>query len=163
MWKSNLARSFILILAVTTTACARNGSRMIAGVAELTPTEQNQAPASAVQSLTTVEGADLKARLEAASKRAGRQTPYWSAYSFDVRPGVAVDPTLHEFHGSMNTIGETSIFIGTTASGMTVETRNLAVFVLRDPGNNQVSRMEVYNLETKREYGGYPVYWLGRA
>jgi len=27
------------------------------------------------------------------------------------------------------------------------------------PGN----RMEVYNLERKREYAGYPVYWLGRA
>jgi len=63
----------------------------------------------------------------------------------------------------MNTIGETSIFIGTTASGLTVETRNLDVFLLRDPGNNQITRMEVYNLERKREYGGYPVFWLGRA
>src|SRR5260370_29479202 len=46
---------------------------------------------------------------------------------------------------------------------MTVETRNLAIFVLRDPAGNQVTRLEVYNLERKREYSGYPVYWLGRA
>jgi HEAT repeat protein len=46
---------------------------------------------------------------------------------------------------------------------MTVETRNLAIFLLRDPTSNQITRMEVYNLERKREYSGYPVYWLGRA
>src|SRR5205085_7338525 len=51
----------------------------------------------------------------------------------------------------------------TTANGMTVETRNLAIFLLRAPGSNQVMRMEIYNLERKREYGGYPVYWLDRA
>ena len=63
----------------------------------------------------------------------------------------------------MNTIGDTSVFIGTTASGMTVETRNLAIFLLREPGNNQITRMEIYNLERKREYSSYPVYWLGRS
>src|SRR6185436_13546664 len=117
-----------------------------------------------LQGFTTVEGANLMARLEAASQRArSSQSPYWSAYSFDVRPGVAVDPAIHEFHGSMNTVGDTTVFIGTTASGMTVETRNLAVFLLRSPGNNEVTRMEIYNLERKREYSGYPVYWLGRS
>ncbi len=104
------------------------------------------------------------AKLEAAQTRARtRQTPYWSAYTFDVRPGVAVDPAIREFHGSMNTIGDTAVFVGTTAGGMTVETRSLAIFLLRDPASNQITRMEVYNLERKREYSGYPVYWLGRA
>jgi HEAT repeat protein len=111
-----------------------------------------------------VDGADLMARLEAARTRArdGQKT-YWSAYAFDVRPGVAVDPAIHEFHGSMNTIGDTSVFVGTTANGITVETRSLAVFLLREVSSNQITRMEVYNLERKREYSGYPVYWLGRA
>jgi HEAT repeat protein len=63
----------------------------------------------------------------------------------------------------MNTIGDTAVFVGTTAGGMTVETRSLAIFLLRDPSMNQITRMEVYNLERKREYSGYPVYWLGRA
>jgi HEAT repeat protein len=125
---------------------------------------QTQSPATTIQSFTAVEGADLMARLDAAQTRArAKQTPYWSAYTFDVRPGVAVDPAIHEFNGTMNTMGDTTVFIGTTPSGMTVETRNLAIFLLRDPSSNQITRMEVYNLERKREYSGYPVYWLGRA
>ncbi len=125
---------------------------------------QTQSTAATVQSFTAVEGPDLMAKLEAAHQQArSKQTPYWSAYTFDVRPGVAVDPAIREFHGSMNTIGDTSVFIGTTAGGLTVETRSLAIFLLRDPAANQITRMEVYNLERKREYSGYPVYWLGRA
>ena|SRR5689334_2188693 len=125
---------------------------------------QTQSPTTTVQSFTAVAGADLMARLDAAQARArARQTPYWSAYTFDVRPGVAVDPAIHDFNGSINTMGDTSVYVGTTASGVTVETRNLAIFLLRDPANNQITRMEIYNLERKREYSGYPVYWLGRA
>jgi HEAT repeat protein len=162
---SKFIRFIMLAVAFAATACVRADrvTTMTAVGASTAWVEQTQASATTVQSFTTVSGADLKARLDAASQQARRQTPYWSAYSFDVRPGVAVDPSLHEFHGSMNTIGETSVFIGTTASGMTVETRNLAVFMLREPGNNQITRMEVYNLERKREYSGYPVFWVGRA
>jgi HEAT repeat protein len=168
MRKSTLLYSFILSFAVATTACARNApSISVASAAPADKVEestQDQPLATTLQGFTTVEGANLMARLEAASQRArSSQSPYWSAYSFDVRPGVAIDPGIHEFHGSMNTIGDTAVFIGTTASGMTVETRNLAVFLLREPGNNQITRMEVYNLERKREYSGYPVYWMGRS
>ena len=138
---------------------------IIAGVtAAAADNPQTQSSATTIQSFTPVEGADLMAKLEAAQTRARtRQTPYWSAYTFDVRPGIAVDPGIGEFRGSMNTIGDTSVFIGTTAGGVTVETRNLAIFLLREPASNQITRMEVYNLERKREYSGYPVYWLGRA
>ncbi|MGI9166487.1 MAG: HEAT repeat domain-containing protein [Pyrinomonadaceae bacterium] len=165
MQKSKMLQSVILSLAVTITSCARGDHASAAATAaETVESMQSQTPATTVESFTAVEGADLAARLESASRR-GRagQTPYWSAYAFDVRPGVAIDPGIHEFHGSMNTIGDTAVFVGTTASGMTVETRNLAIFLLREPGNNQITRMEVYNLERKREYSGYPVYWLGRA
>ena len=166
MSRTKFFRSFMLILAIAATACVRaDRVRTVAAAADTSAalSEQAQAPASTIQSFTAINGADLNARLDAASQQARGKSPYWSAYSFDVRPGVAVDPTIHEFHGSMNTIGDTSVFIGTTASGMTVETRNLAVFLLREPGNNQITRMEIYNLERKREYSGYPVYWLGRA
>ena len=125
---------------------------------------QKQSPTTTVQSFTAVEGADLMARLDAAQARArSRQSPYWSAYTFDVRSGVAVDPAIRDFNGSINTMGDTTVFVGTDANGVTVETRNLAIFLLRDPASNQITRMEVYNLERKREYSGYPVYWLGRA
>ena len=125
---------------------------------------QTQSSTTTVQSFTTVEGADLMTKLEAAQARGRtRQTPYWSAYTFDVRPGVAIDPAIREFHGNMTQVGDTTVFVGTTPDGLPVETRSLAVFLLREPAGNQITRMEIYNLERKREYSGYPVYWLGRA
>lgn len=151
-----MIRSFIFLLAIIGVACAP--------AAATSDDLQTQSPTTTVQSFTPIEGADLMARLEAARARASSsRTPYWSAYAFDVRSGVAIDPAIREFNGSMNTIGDTTVFIGTAASGMTVETRNLAIFLLRDSASNQITRMEVFNLERKREYSGYPVYWLGRA
>jgi HEAT repeat protein len=167
MRPAKLFQPLALTIALAMSACAHGRAMTAPPTAAATNVEQSQqsqSPATTIQSFTAVEGADLNARLEAASGRArSKQTPYWSAYAFDVRPGVAVDPTIHQFNGSMNTYGDTTVFTGTTANGMTVETRNLAIFVLRAPGNNQVARMEIYNLERKREYGGYPVYWLDRA
>ena len=158
-----MIRSMLLFFAILGIACAGgNHTASVTTIAAATDDLPTQSTATTVQSFTAVEGADLMAKLEAAQARArSRQTPYWSAYTFDVRPGVAVDPAIREFHGSMNTIGDTSVFVGTTASGQTVETRSLAIFLLRDPASNQITRMEVYNLERKREYSGYPVYWLG--
>src|ERR1051326_6177376 len=116
--------SMLLFLAIIGIACAgghRAGSVTVAAAA--IDDLQTQSPTTAVQSFTAVEGADLMARLEAAQSRARpRQTPYWSAYSFDVRPGVAVDPAIREFNGNMQTIGETTVFVGTNAAGVTVET-----------------------------------------
>ncbi|MCA1578012.1 MAG: HEAT repeat domain-containing protein [Acidobacteria bacterium] len=133
-------------------------------VASASDNPQTQSTATTVQSFTTVEGADLMTKLEAAQARGRtRQTPYWSAYTFDVRPRVAIDPAVREFRGSMNQIGDTTVFVGTTPDGLPVETRSLAVFLLREPAGNQITRLEIYNLERKREYSGYPVYWLGRA
>jgi HEAT repeat protein len=113
----------------------------------------------------TIEGADLRAKFETARKMgrsASPQTPFWTAYSFDVRPGVAVDPGGGEFHGSMTSYGDMTVFYG-KANGMSVETRNLGVFILHEADGSSASRVEVYNLDHKREYGGYPVYWLGRG
>src|SRR5947199_9318129 len=78
----------------------------------------------------TVEGATLRARYESAlrtGRSASPQTRFWTAYSFDVRPGVAVDPEAGEFQGSMSTYGETTVFFS-RSGGTTVETRNLGIF-----------------------------------
>jgi HEAT repeat protein len=165
MRHSKIIHSMILSVTLAGIACA-GGTRLRGEATALASSDdlQTQSSAATVQSFTTVGGADLMTKLEAAHTLArAKQTPYWSAYAFDVRSGVAIDPAIQEFHGSMNTIGDTSIFVGTTANGMMVETRSLAVFLLRDPASNQITRMEIYNLERKREYSGYPVYWLGRA
>ncbi|HEV8488083.1 MAG TPA: HEAT repeat domain-containing protein [Blastocatellia bacterium] len=117
------------------------------------------------QRFINVEGADLKVRVEAAIKLARsrpQQSPFWVAYSFDVRPGVAVDPNVNVFNGSMTSLGSVTLFFG-NSGGVPIETRNLGVFALLQPSDNSITRMEVYNLERQREYSGYPVYWLGRA
>ncbi|HEU4714155.1 MAG TPA: HEAT repeat domain-containing protein [Pyrinomonadaceae bacterium] len=160
---SSLILSVLSVLALAGVACAKHSPDLTV-VAEARDDLQAQSTATTVQSFTPVDGADLMAKLDAAQAR-GRsgQTPYWSAYTFDVRPGVAIDPTGREFSGSMQTIGDTTVFVGTTAGGVTVETRNVAIFLLREPSANQITRMEIYNLERKREYSGYPVYWMGRA
>jgi len=159
---SSLFLSALAVLSLAGVACAKHAADVTA--AQARDDLQTQSGATTVQSFTPVEGADLMSKLNAAQVR-GRtgQTPYWSAYTFDVRPGVAVDPDVRDFRGSIHTIGDSSVFVGTTASGLTVETRNLAIFLMRDPAANQITRMEVYNLERKREYKGYPVYWMGRA
>src|SRR5262245_60759241 len=115
-------------------ACA-GGNRVAAtaSASGIAPTDEipTQSSATTVQSFTAVEGADLMSKLDAAQAKArARSTPYWSAYSFDVRPGVAVDASVRGFNGSINTFGDTSVLIGTTDGGVTVETRNLAVFLL---------------------------------
>lgn len=163
MLNSKLTCVLILVFSVAGVACANHTPELTA-MAQARDDLQTQSSSTTVQSFTPVEGADLMSKLEAAHAQGRtRQTPYWSAYTFDVRPGVAVDPSIRDFNGSMNTIGDTTVFVGTTTSGMTVETRNLAIFLLRDPSANQITRMEIYNLERKREYSGYPVYWMGRA
>ncbi|HUQ31024.1 MAG TPA: HEAT repeat domain-containing protein [Pyrinomonadaceae bacterium] len=113
----------------------------------------------------TVEGADLRSKLETAVKMgrsASPQTRFWTAYSFDVRSGVAVDPEGGEFRGNMTTTGDTTVFFG-KSNGVGVETPNLGVFLLHEADGSLIRRVEIYNLDRKREYAGYPVYWLGRG
>ncbi|HWT01554.1 MAG TPA: HEAT repeat domain-containing protein [Pyrinomonadaceae bacterium] len=126
---------------------------------------QQGQPVQQGQGFISVEGADLRAKLEAAAQK-GRslspQTRFWVAYSFDVRPRVAVDVEVGNFRGSMMNYDNMTIFLG-KSGGQNIETRNLGVFVLYETDGKTPVRVEVYNLERKREYGGYPVYWLGRG
>ncbi len=122
-------------------------------------------PAPQQERFITVEGADLRAKMETAQKM-GRnlspQTRFWLAYSFDVRPGVAVDMDGGNFNGSMSDYNGLTVFRG-KSNGVTVETRNLGIFLLYEPDGSAVQRLEIYNLDRKREYSSYPVYWLGRG
>ncbi|HEU4594667.1 MAG TPA: HEAT repeat domain-containing protein [Pyrinomonadaceae bacterium] len=129
------------------------------------------------QRFIPVEGATLQAKQEAAISRAAssRTERFWTAYAFDVRPGVAVDFEFVSEDGNRFYIGESTMFHfdgvafnndfgGFSSSGSSIETRDLGVFLLRDPARRgEVVRVEIYNLARRREYGGFPVYWLGRA
>jgi HEAT repeat protein len=106
-----------------------------------------------------VEGTNLKSKIDLAVRQGrAKQTRFWTAYSFDVRPGVAVDVEIHNGNGSTTIVSGTSISVGSN-----IETRNLGVFALHEPTDGSITRLEVYNLDRRREYSGYPVYWLGRA
>lgn len=108
-----------------------------------------------------VEGTSLKSKLDAAISR-GRASSagsrFWAAYAFDVRPGVAIDVVIYNDNGSTTLINDTSV-----STNSKIETRNLGVFLLHDPNEGAFSRVEIYNLDRKRDYSSYPVYWLGRA
>lgn len=152
-------RLLVLILL----AVVIGGSR--AGLARQARTAPPSGAGGQTQRFITVEGADLKSKLDAAVRQARSRSPqtrFWVAYSFDVRPGVAVDLGEVNFNGSMQSFGGVTVFSG-TSNGVTVETRNLGVFLLYEPGDKSIGRVEIYNLDRQREYSGYPVYWLGRG
>ncbi|HYY98533.1 MAG TPA: HEAT repeat domain-containing protein [Pyrinomonadaceae bacterium] len=153
---STLALLFALML--TNPACVVGSASVQAGAAQT-------APAAPAQSFIPVSGADLKSKLDAAvrtGRAASKPSPFWVAYTFDVRPGIAIDPDIEQFNGSMNNFGGTTVFQG-KAGGVRIETRNLGLFLLHDPRTGDITRAEIYNLERKHEYSNYPVYWLGRA
>jgi HEAT repeat protein len=150
-----LALLFALML--TNPACAAGNASVQAGNAQA-------GAASPRQEFIPVGGADLKSKLDAAVRKgraAAKPAPFWVAYTFDVRPGIAIDPDIEQFNGSMENFSGTTVFRG-KVNGVTIETRNLGLFLLHDAQGN-ITRAEIYNLERRHEYSNYPVYWLGRA
>jgi hypothetical protein len=122
-------------------------------------------PAQQEQNFTPVQGATLQAKQEAATAQAAaaRQSRFWTAYSFDVRPGVAVDVEFVSDDGRFQIQGGWEMSdSGLVLTYPGVETRSLGVFALRD-AVGQVERVEIYNLARRHEYAGYPVYWMGRV
>src|SRR5882672_4836961 len=103
-----------------------------------------------------VEGTNLKSKIDLAVRQGrAKQTRFWTAYSFDVRPGVAVDVEINDGKGNTTVYNGTSISVGSQ-----LETRNLGIFALHEPADGSITRVEVYNLDRRREYSSYPVYWL---
>ena len=150
--------ALLAMLTLTNPSCAPGSAYLQAGNA------QQAGAAAPRQDFIPVAGTDLKSKLDAAvrtGRAAAKSAPFWVAYTFDVRPGIAIDPDIEQFSGSMNQFGGTTVFQG-KVNGVTVETRNLGLFLLHDPQGN-ITRAEIYNLERKHEDSGYPVYWLGRA
>ena len=121
--------------------------------------------AQAEQGFTPVQGASFQAKQDAAIAQAAaaRQARFWTAYSFDVRPGVAVDVDFVSDDGHFMIQGTWDVSdSGYILNYPGIETRSLGVFALRD-STGQVERVDIFNLARRHEYAGYPVYWLGRA
>ncbi|HQR38158.1 MAG TPA: HEAT repeat domain-containing protein [Blastocatellia bacterium] len=130
-------------------------------IVSLTPASQTGAPASPDARFTSIDGSSLSDRVDRAVSR-GRATDgashFWVAFGFDVRPGVAVDLEVRSTSGRV--VQYEGFSLDTNPK---LETRNLAVFMLYEKSTARPDRVEVYNLDRKRGYDGYPVMWTGRA
>lgn len=114
------------------------------------------------KNFTPVEGANLKAKIDAAiaTGRANAQGGrFWIGYQFEVRPGFAIDFEVVDSAGD--------VYIAMDGTSMMHdprhETRELGLFLLFDTHLDGFTRAEVYNLQRRHEFGGYPVYWAGRV
>jgi HEAT repeat protein len=120
--------------------------------------------AAQTQDFIPVAGADLKSKMDAAVRQgraAAKPKPFWVAYAFEARPGIAIDIDDADFDGTWEKFSGTTVFRG-KVGGVTVETRNLGLFLLYDPQGSVFTHAEIYNLERKHDYDGNLVYWLGR-
>lgn len=111
---------------------------------------------------TPVEGASLKAKIDhaiAQGKANAQGGRFWVGYQFEVRPGVAIDFEIVDANGTISISNDGwSMF-----SDSRYETRELGVFFFYETARENFTRAEVYNLRREHQYGGYPVYWAGRA
>jgi HEAT repeat protein len=158
-----IVRTFFLV-ALVTLACSQAGSVKVAQAVAVAPFHIDSQPFEAVPGsgaiqrpgFVAVEGANLNSRMDAAVRLgSAARARYWTAYAFDVRPGVSVDA---DWDGKRASVDGVNISFDTMR-----ETRNLGVFLQREPNDTAVTRVEIYNLDRAREYSGYRVYWLGRA
>ncbi len=107
-----------------------------------------------------VEGATLNTRFEnalAKGRAASGQTPFWIGYSFDLKPGTAVDLNITGPDGS-----KTYVAVASGKLEPQYQTRNAGVFFAYGSDGSSVSRVELYNLDAARDFK-HPVYWLGKA
>ena len=107
-----------------------------------------------------VEGPTLNARFEnalAKGRAASGRTPFWIGYSFDLKPGTAVDLNITGADGS-----KTYVAVASGKLEPQYQTRNAGAFFEYGSDGSSLSRVELYNLDAARDFK-YPVYWLGRA
>jgi HEAT repeat protein len=76
-----------------------------------------------------------------------------------VRPGVAIDFEMVDANGTISISSDGWSIM----SDPRYETRELAFFQFFETARDGFTRAEVYNLRREHQFGGYPVYWAGRA
>ncbi len=112
-----------------------------------------------------VDGSDLNAKMATAMERArssGRQSPFWTAFATEIRPGVRVDENMRDLEVMLDAMAGAPRSAAPSAAAPP-DSRSLAFFLLRGPDSMAVTRVEIYDLDKRRDFGGYPVYWLGRV
>lgn len=118
--------------------------------------------AAQTQKFTPVEGANLKAKIDNGITQGRASAPggrFWVGYQFEVRPGVAIDFEIVDASGTISISNDGWSIM----SDPRYETRELGVFFFYETARDAFTRAEVYNLRRDHQYGGYPVYWAGKA
>lgn len=103
----------------------------------------------------------LRARMDEAlgqHRAQAAQPRCWLAYVFPLRAGVALDVILEGRAGGAAL--DADIIVGSVGD---YETREAGLFMLYEADAEHPSRVEIYNLERRRDYEGIHVYRLGRA
>lgn len=126
------------------------------------PTETT-AVQSVNQNFIQVDGSSLKSKIDSAvrlGRANARNGRFYVAYGFNVKPGVTLGGNYY------NTRDNRKDADGKESKGKTYrekepETRNAAVFLQREAGNEEIAKIELYDLDRPNQYGGYPVYWAG--
>ena len=118
--------------------------------------------AAQTKSFIPVEGASLKAKIDAAVAQGRANSPggrFWVAYQFEVRPNVGVDFEIVDGSGTISVSGDG----WSLSSEARYETRELGFFQFYEAELGRFTRAEVYNLRRDHQFSGYPVYWAGKA
>lgn len=111
------------------------------------------------KNFTPVEGANLKAKIDNAVTLGRSQGRFWVGYQFEVRPGVGIDFEIIGPTGTYSVSGDG----WSTTDDPRYETRELGLFMFYEGERDKFTRVEIYNLKREHLFGGYPVYWAGRA
>lgn len=111
------------------------------------------------KNFTPVEGATLKAKIDNAVTQGRAQGRFWVGYQFEVRPGVAIDFQIVDANGTISISNDGWSMMDDPR----YETRELGFFMFYEGERDKFTRAEIYNLKREHQFGGYPVYWGGRA
>lgn len=111
------------------------------------------------KNFTPVEGASLKAKIDNAVTQGRAQGRFWVGYQFEVRPGVAIDFQIVDANGTISISNDGWSMMDDPR----YETRELGFFMFYEGERDKFTRAEIYNLKREHQFGGYPVYWGGRA
>jgi len=109
-----------------------------------------------------VEGADLAARLKFVNEsRSKAKAPgrYWIAYTFPLRPNVALEAVLTNANGSQIKLG------AITGAGPADSTRRAGLFLSHEDKSdvdlNRPTRVELFDLDRAHHWKELSIYWLG--
>lgn len=150
--------TYVLLLALTFSEITMSGLPEMPNET-ITETASAQSPNP---TFIQVNGSSLKSKIESAfrlGRANGGNGRFWVAYGFNVKPGVTLGGNYYSTRDRRKE-GEKA-GKGRTPREKEPETRNAAVFLQNEGGNNGIAKIELYDLDRPNDYNGYPVYWAG--